>query len=136
MIAVSDSQDLGSDDTAEQTTATGPEDPRAKEHMDQSRGGHWWTAEDVDPPEYAQKDEDSVQNASQRDAGPESLPEEHRPDLDDDLDWDEYSQYWCVICRDNCINKTRSVYARAKECRHCFVVPTADRHSVDDLDER
>jgi len=95
VIAVSDSQDLDSDDTVE-----------------------------------------SVQSPSGRGATSSTLPEEHQPDVQGNIDWDEYSQYWCVICRDNCINKTRSVYARAKECRHCFVVPTADRHSVDDLDER
>jgi len=75
---------------------------------------------------------ESVQGPSVRGATPSTLPEKHQPDIEGDIDWSEYSQYRCVICHDNCINKIGSAYARASECRHCYVIPTLDRHSADD----
>ncbi|WP_367176191.1 hypothetical protein [Haloarcula rubripromontorii] len=93
----------------------------------------------VDSAEEADESEipDSGPSPSKRGSTPENLPEKHRPDLPhvadgESTDWSQYTAYRCVHCHDNCINKIDSDYARARECRHCYAVPTLDRHSVDD----
>ncbi|RLM44928.1 hypothetical protein DVK00_10790 [Haloarcula sp. Atlit-47R] len=73
-----------------------------------------------------------VLSPSKRGSGRENLPQEHKPEVSGSIDWSEYTAYRCCICQDNCINKIDSDYARARECRHCYAVPTLDRHSVDD----
>lgn len=59
-------------------------------------------------------------------------PDDHMPDVSGRINWDEYTHYECCICHDGCINEVGSVYARARECRHCYVVPVLVRHSVED----
>jgi hypothetical protein len=72
-------------------------------------------------------------NTAVRDSGSQKLPETHQPEVRGPIDWTAYTAYRCYHCRADCLNRIESVYARARECRECFVVPTLDRHSADDL---
>ncbi|WP_146417950.1 hypothetical protein [Haloarcula hispanica] len=64
---------------------------------------------------------------------PEKTPENHQLDVRSSVDWTQYTAYRCIHCDEPCVNELGSVYARARECRDCFGIPTLDRHSVDDL---
>ena len=63
----------------------------------------------------------------------ENRPENHQLDVRSAVDWTQYTAYRCIHCDEPVVNKVGSEYARARECRDCFGIPTLDRHSADDL---
>jgi hypothetical protein len=91
-------------------------------------GGHWFHYYDEDPPEWY---EERYEKTTRRTGDKKDLPEEHQPDLED---WDpsDYSAYYCVICREACINPTESIYTEARECRHCMALPSLEDAPDDD----